>query len=195
MDACHQSLRRMKTDYLDVLQLHFGPAREVLEQEGAIQTLEDLQRAGKVRFLGCSSILPNLTEHIQMGVFDVFQIPFSALQPEHESAIAEAAKNGAGIVIRGGIARGQPGKGQGAADVWKIWEQAGMDDWLEGMSATEFMLRFTLSTPDRHTTIVGTLNPAHLQENIAAVLKGPLPSPLYTEGRCRLAEARTRLGG
>ena len=63
-----------------------------------------------------------------MGVFDVFQIPFSALQPEHESAIAEAAKNGVGIVIRGGIARGQPGKGQGAADVWKIWEQAGMDD-------------------------------------------------------------------
>jgi len=195
LDACHQSLRRMKTDYLDVLQLHFGPTREVLEQEGAIQTLEDLQRAGKVRFLGCSSILPNLTEHIQMGVFDVFQIPFSALQPEHESAIAEAAKNGVGIVIRGGIARGQPGKGQGAADVWKIWEQAGMDDWLEGMSATEFMLRFTLTSPDRHTTIVGTLNPAHLQENIAAVLKGPLPAPLYTEGRRRLAEARTHLGG
>jgi aryl-alcohol dehydrogenase-like predicted oxidoreductase len=77
MAAVHQSLRRMHTDYLDVVQFHFSPAREVLEQEGAIETLQDLQRAGKVRFLGCSSILPNFTDHIQMGVFDVFQVPYS----------------------------------------------------------------------------------------------------------------------
>jgi aryl-alcohol dehydrogenase-like predicted oxidoreductase len=191
MAACHQSLRRLKTDYLDVLQFHFSPAREVLEQEGAIQTLEDLKRDGKIRFLGCSSILPNITDHVNMGVFDVFQVPFSALQPEHESAIADAAQRGAGIVIRGGIARGQPGQGQGAAEVWNMWEHARMDEWLEGMSATEFMLRFTLTSPDRHTTIVGTLNPAHLRENIAAVLKGPLPASLYDEAKRRLAEART----
>jgi aryl-alcohol dehydrogenase-like predicted oxidoreductase len=191
--ACHQSLRRMKTDYLDVLQFHFSPAREVLKQEGAIQTLEDLKRQGKVRFLGCSSILPNIIDHIDMGVFDVFQVPFSALQPEHESAIADAAKTGAGIVIRGGIARGQPGQGQGSAEIWNIWEQARMDNWLEGMSATEFMLRFTITSPDRHTTIVGTLNPAHLHENIAAVLKGPLPASMYDEGKWRLADARAQL--
>ena len=50
----------MKTDYLDVVQFHFSPAKEVLEQEEAIQTLRDLQRAGKIRFLGCSSTLPNI---------------------------------------------------------------------------------------------------------------------------------------
>jgi len=191
MDAVHQSLRRMKTDYLDVLQFHFSPAKEVLEHEGAIQTLQDLKREGKIRFLGCSSILPNITDHIKMGVFDVFQIPYSALQPEHEAAIADAAKAGAGIVIRGGVARGEPGEGQGAANVWKLWEHAQMDAWLEGMSATEFMLRFTLTSPDRHTTIVGTLNPAHLQANVAAVLKGPLPAAMYHEAKRRLAAART----
>jgi aryl-alcohol dehydrogenase-like predicted oxidoreductase len=191
MDAVNQSLRRMKTDYLDVLQFHFSPAKEVLEREGAIQTLQDLKQAGKIRFLGCSSILPNLTDHIAMGVFDVFQIPYSALQPEHETAIAEAAKTGAGIVIRGGVARGEPGEGQGSADVWRLWGQARMDDWLEGMSATEFMLRFTVTSPHVHTTIVGTLNPAHLRENVAAVLKGPLPAPLYHEAKRRLAAART----
>lgn len=106
IDALHQSLRRLKTDYLDVLQFHFSPAKEVLEHERAIQTLADLKRAGKIRFLGCSSILPNLTDHIGMGVFDVLQIPYSALQPEHQAVIAEAAKAGAGIVIRGGVARG-----------------------------------------------------------------------------------------
>jgi aryl-alcohol dehydrogenase-like predicted oxidoreductase len=190
MDGVHQSLRRLQTDYLDVVQFHFSPAQEVLEHEGAIQTLQDLQRAGKIRFLGCSSILPHLTDHIKMGVFDVFQIPYSALQPEHEAAIAEAAKAGAGIVIRGGVARGEPGPGQGSADVWKLWEHAQMDEWLEGMSATEFMLRFTITSPDVHTTIVGTLNPTHLQANVAAVVQGPLPASLYYEAQRRFAAAR-----
>jgi aryl-alcohol dehydrogenase-like predicted oxidoreductase len=193
IDACHQSLRRMKTDYLDVLQFHFSPAKELLEREGAIQTLQDLKRAGKIRFLGVSSILPHLIDHIHMGVFDVLQIPYSALQPEHEAAIAAAAKAGAGVVIRGGVARGEPGVGHGSADVWKLWQQARLDALLEGMSATEFMLRFTITSPDVHTTIVGTLNPAHLQENVSAVLKGPLPTPMYHEAKRRLADARAVL--
>ena len=193
IDAVDQSLRRMKTDHLDVLQFHFSPAREVLEREGAVQTLQDLKQAGKIRFLGVSANLPNLLDHIQMGVFDVFQIPYSALQPEHEAAIAEAARGGAGIVIRGGVARGEPGAGQGSADVWKLWGQAKLDDLLEGMSATEFMLRFTITSPDVHTTIVGTLNPVHLGENVAAVLKGPLPAAVYDEARRRLADARAAL--
>ena len=61
------------------------------------------------------------------------------------------------------------------------------------MSATEFMLRFTITRPDMHTTIVGALNPAHLQENVAAVLKGPLPAALYDEAKRRLADARAVL--
>jgi aryl-alcohol dehydrogenase-like predicted oxidoreductase len=193
MDAVHQSLRRMQTDYLDIVQFHFSPAREVLEHEGAIETLHNLQHEGKIRFLGCSSILPHLTDHIAMGVFDVLQIPYSALQPEHEAAIAEAARGGAGIVIRGGVARGEPGTGQGSTDVWKFWKHARMDELLEGMSATEFLLRFTITNPDMHTTIVGTLNPAHLHANVAAVLQGPLPAAVYVEAQRRLAAARAVL--
>ena len=193
IDAVDQSLRRMQTDYLDVLQFHFTPAKEVLEREGAIQTLQDLKQTGKIRFLGVSSILPNLIDHIQMGVFDVFQIPYSALQPEHEVAIAEAARAGGGIVIRGGVARGEPGAGHGWPTSGSSGEQAQLDELLEGMSATEFMLRFTITSPNIHTTIVGTLNPAHLQENVAAVLKGPLPAAMYHEAKRRLADARAVL--
>lgn len=188
--AVHQSLRRMRTDYLDVVQFHFSPAKAVLEQEGAIETLQELQREGKIRFLGCSSTLPHLTDHIAMGAFDVFQIPYSALQSDHDAAITAAAQSGAGIVIRGGVARGAPGAGQGAADVWQRWAHARMDEILEGESATAFLLRFTLSHPDVHTTIVGTLNPAHLQENLAAVTQGPLPPAVYREAKRRLTAAR-----
>lgn len=188
IDAVHQSLRRMQTDYLDVVQFHFSPARAVLEQESAIETLQDLQRAGTVRFLGCSSILPHFMDHIAMGVFDVFQVPYSALQPEHEAAIATAAQAGAGIVIRG-VARGAPGAGQGTAAVGQLWKRAQLSELLEGMSATAFLLRFTLTNPDMHTILVGTLNPAHLHENIAAVLQGPLPAAVYHEAKRRLAAA------
>ncbi len=52
-------------------------------------------------------MLPHLTDHIEMDVFDVFQISYSALQLAPEAAIAAAAKAGAGIVIRGGVARGE----------------------------------------------------------------------------------------
>jgi len=188
--TCDQSLRRMKTDYLDVLQFHFSPSKNILEQEKAVQTLESLKRDGKIRFLGCSSILPHITDHIKMGVFDVLQVPYSALQPEHEDAIVAAARAGVGIVIRGGVAKGPPGKGQGSADLWDLWDKTELDDLLEGEHRTGFMLRFTITNPDIHTTVVGTLDPEHLLENIAAVLKGPLPASVYSEAKRRLAGAR-----
>ena len=190
INAYHQSLRRMKTDYLDIVQFHFSPARDVLEQEGAIATMQDLKQQGKIRYLGCSSILPNIFDHIDMGVFDVLQVPYSILQPEHAEAIAAATSAGLGIVIRGGIARGQPGAGQGTVQVWDLWEKAGLGDLLQDMTATEFMLRSTISNPHVHTTIVGTLNPAHLRENVEAVLKGPLPDQLLEESKRRLRSVR-----
>ncbi len=195
VSAVEQSLRRMKTDYLDIVQFHFSPAREVLEQEGAIGTLLELKEQGKVRFVGCSSILPNIFDHIEMGVFDVLQVPYSILQPEHGQAIDAAAAAGIGVVIRGGVARGEPGEGQGTAQVWELWEEAGLDDLLEGMPATEFVLRATLSNTNSHTTIVGTSNPAHLQENLTAAGKGPLPERVLEEAKRRLAKAsRTGCG-
>jgi aryl-alcohol dehydrogenase-like predicted oxidoreductase len=57
------------------------------------------------------------------------------------------------------------------------------------MTATEFMLRATISNPNAHTVIVGTLNPDHLLENKAAALKGPLPDEVLEEAKRRLKSA------
>ena len=103
--------------------------------------------------------------------------------------ITRAARAGVGTIIRGGVARGEPGEGQGADRVWQIWAAAALDDLLDGMSRTEFMLRFTISHPDLHSTIVGTLNPVHLAENLAAVERGPLPADLVAEVKRRVAAA------
>ena len=188
-----QSLARMKTDYLDVLQLHglasYTLPRKHLEETGAVETMRDLQRDGKVRFIGVSSTLPTLAEHIGMGVFDTFQIPYSGLHREHEEAIAAAAKAGGGTIIRGGTARGVPADGKQEGERWELWQQAGLDELLNGMSRMEFILRFTLSHPGLSTTIVGTLSTDHLGDNLIAAQKGPLPSDTYEEAKRRLGEA------
>ena len=113
-----QSLVRMKTDHLDVVQFHSSPSQQTLAENGAVEALFDLRSAGKVRFIGMSGTFPHLQDHIAMGVFDVFQIPYSAVEREHEAAITAASAAGAGIVIRGGAAKGAPSPEKRTGPQW-----------------------------------------------------------------------------
>jgi aryl-alcohol dehydrogenase-like predicted oxidoreductase len=190
-----QSLRRLRTDRLDLVQVHMSPSRATLEEDHTVETLKELQDEGKVRFIGMSGILPNLPEHIAMNVFDVFQIPYSAVQRDHEDLITQAVAGGAGTLTRGAASEeknwttgplSQPaGLGQ------RNWAASGVEDLLtgSGMSRMEFVLRFTLSHPGLSSTIVGTANPAHLAGNIAVAERGPLPEDLYEEAKKRLQSA------
>ncbi|WP_437925071.1 aldo/keto reductase [Sorangium sp. So ce291] len=189
------SLRLLKTDHLDLVQFHRSLTRRELEQDGALEEALKLKSEGKVRFLGVSGTLPNLVEQIEMGVFDAFQIPYSALQREHEDVISKAAEAGAGTIIRGGVARGAPTDWQrtnymlpGTA-MQDRWERARLDELLDGLSRIEFTLRFTLSHPGLSTTIVGTRNPKHLRDNLQFARKGPLPGEVLAEAKRRLSEA------
>jgi aryl-alcohol dehydrogenase-like predicted oxidoreductase len=190
-----QSLRRLKTDHLDLLQVHISPSLAQMEAGGTVETLLSLRQEGKVRFIGMSGTLPNLTDHIAMGVFDVFQIPYSALQREHEDLITAAALAGAGNLIRGGAARGAPAEdkdwkqgplGLSEGEGQRRWEASGIEDLLGDMGRFEFVLRFTLSHPGLSSTIVGTANADHLRSNLAIAEKGPLPADLYEEAKSRL---------
>jgi aryl-alcohol dehydrogenase-like predicted oxidoreductase len=185
----HESLGRMKTDHVDIMQLH-NPPVDVTEQNALVDALKEMQVQGKVRFISISTTLPHLPTYLAWDVFDTFQIPYSALEREHEEWITRSAEMGIGTIIRGGVARGEVGVGLGNEDRWKKFEQAGLDELREpGESRTAFLLRFTLSHPDVHTTIVGTLYPEHLQENIAAARKGPQPAEVYEEAKRRLDRA------
>ncbi len=185
----NESLQRMRTDYVDIMQLHNPPVEET-EQNHLVDALKEMQQQGKVRFIGISTTVPHLPTYLKWGVFDTFQIPYSALERDHEDWISRAAEAGIGTIIRGGVARGETGVGLGNADRWQKFEQAGLDELREpGESRTAFLLRFTLSHPHVDTTIVGTLHPEHLRENIAAAEKGPLPGEVYAEAKRRLDKA------
>jgi aryl-alcohol dehydrogenase-like predicted oxidoreductase len=97
------------------------------------------------------------------------------------------------VIIRGGVARGTPtdwehrNYGMVAPSTLRDrWEEAHLDDLLDGMGRMEFMLRFTLANPYLDATIVGTSNVEHLHANVAAAVKGPLPDDLVTEAKRRL---------
>jgi aryl-alcohol dehydrogenase-like predicted oxidoreductase len=173
-----------------------SPSRAQMEEGGTVETLVELRDEGKVRFIGMSGILPHLTDHIAMDVFDVFQIPYSALQLEHEDLITAAAARGAGTLIRGGAPRGAPAEdknwGQGPLGLaegegQRRWEASGVEDVLGDMGRLEFVLRFTLSHPGLSSTIVGTSNLDHLRSNVAVAELGPLPADLYEEAKARLS--------
>ena len=78
-----------------------SPTVQEMSDGGTLDALVRLRDEGKLRFIGISGILPNLPnlpDHIEMGVFDVFQIPYSALQRDHEDLISRAADTGAGVL-------------------------------------------------------------------------------------------------
>jgi aryl-alcohol dehydrogenase-like predicted oxidoreductase len=181
----HESLERMRTDYVDVIQLHNPSVQEVTEGD-LVPALQEMKEQGKVRWIGISSTEPHLATYIEWGVFDTFQIPYSALEREHEALIQAAADSGAGVIVRGGVARGEPGTGLGQEDRWSVWQQAKLDELLDpGETPTQFLLRFTNAHPGMDTNIVGTLNPEHLAANVAAASR-PLPEDTYAEAKRRL---------
>src|ERR1700726_2654739 len=59
-----------------------------------------------------------------------------------------------------------------SSPLWERWRQAHLGDLLDGMTPMEFILRFTSTNPDLDTTIIGTINPAHLQANLDILQQG-----------------------
>lgn len=190
------SLRLLKTDHLDLVQFHRSLTEAEFNEHGALQEVLRLRDEGKVRFVGVSGTLPHMSEQVDMGVFDAFQVPYSALQREHEAVIAKASAAGAGIIVRGGVARGAPSDWERQYYMLRTetmkdrWDEARLDELLsDGMTRMEFMLRFTLSNSDLDTTIVGTKSVEHLAGNVAAALAGSLPADVLAEAKRRLAAA------
>jgi aryl-alcohol dehydrogenase-like predicted oxidoreductase len=191
-----QSLRLLKTDHVDVWQLH-GTRPGWLtggKHDEVIQTMQDLKQQGKVRAIGISfrnggpgdDMYPagysfeGLQEFMTWGVFDVIQVVYGGLTRKNEIAIAQAADLGIGMVVRGVVKRY-------FENYDDLFEQAGLDELCEeGESANAFLIRFAMTHPGVGTMIVGTSNPDHLQENVAAATRGKLSDEVYAEAKRRL---------
>ena len=142
-----------------------------------------------------SAQLPHLRDHVAMGVFDAFQIPYSAVERDHEEVIVAASATGAAIIVRGVVARGsladrvdRPAESlRGAVQQGLVlWDDHDVDELLDGASWTEFLVRFAITHPSVQCALVGTVDPQHLADDLAAAAKGPLPADVDDEARRRL---------
>ena len=73
---------------------------------------------------------------------------------------------------------------------WRKLATAGL---VGDMTRMEFNIRFTLDNPHVNTLLVGTTNMGHLQDNVSAVLKGPLPAAVRDAALEALAPHGTRV--
>ena len=101
------SLRLLKTDVIDVLQIHFGPDPvKVLDDGECVRAMRQAQEKGRVRFLGASVDGPVLDRCIKSADFDVVQVGYSLLNQKEGDRIAKAQDRGIGVLIRSGLAGG-----------------------------------------------------------------------------------------
>jgi aryl-alcohol dehydrogenase-like predicted oxidoreductase len=101
------SLRLLRTDVIDVLQIHFGPDPAMVLDSGAcVRAMKEAREKGQVRFLGASIDGPLLDRCIASGDFDVVQVGYSLLRQDEGDRIAKAHDSGIGVLIRSGFGGG-----------------------------------------------------------------------------------------
>ena len=194
LETIENSLRNLKTDYLDIAQLHSCDT-EILRRGEAIEALQRAQEKGYTRYIGYSGDNEDARTAIEMDVFDSLQISVNvADQTPIDGNIALAAEKGLGIVAKRPIANAvwRHAEKPGESYVHEYWEriQKLKFDFLKNplSESTGTALRFTLSIPGVDTIIVGTTKPDRWQENARFAAQGNLSSEEYEAIRQRWSE-------
>ncbi len=142
-----QSLRTLKTDYLDCILIHSdGDDLRILQQEGAKDALQHLKERGLIRAHGMSSktVEGGLATLAEM---DVAMVTCNPSYNEELAVLETAARDNKGILIKKGLSSGH----------------------LSGPDAVEEAMGFIFAQPGVSSMISGTLNPDHLRANIQAL--------------------------
>lgn len=207
-DELEGSLRRLKTDYLDIYYMHIcDPHTSV---EATMATMDSLVRAGKVRYIGVSNHAAwQVTERIEHARAKdlarpvVSQVVYNLLTRGIESEFLACAERYAlGITVynplAGGLLSGKYTIAETGDNTRFALSEAYRDRyWSDvnfravkrfeavareaGMTLTELALRFLVSSRAIHSVILGVTRLEHLEKNIAAIDSGSLPSDILGE--------------
>ncbi len=138
--SLERSLKRLQTDYLDVLLIHSsGNDMEILGNHGLIEKLHDFKRRGLVRAVGASTKTPE-GGIMALELLDVVMVAYNPEYTDEKSVLDYATTNNKGALVKKALASGHAG------DIGKS-------------------LQFALSHPGATAVITGTINPVHLREN------------------------------
>jgi aryl-alcohol dehydrogenase-like predicted oxidoreductase len=150
-NSIERSLKRLHTDYLDLVLVHSnGEDSKLIKQDAVFETLSELKEAGKLRAYGMS------TKTIEGGLLavnasDVVMVTYNPHQFAEQPVLAHAHQQGKGIFIKKALASGH----------------------LDKLGAHEDPVKaafsFIFQEPGVTSVILGTINPAHLKHNVDCV--------------------------
>ena len=195
--SCEASLRRLKTDYIDIYTLHGFDAQTPVEE--ALRTLDDLVRSGKVRYIVCSNfsgwhLMKSLSVSDRYGWtrYVGHQAYYSLIGREYEWELMPLAldqKIGtlvwsplAGGRLGGRFRRSQPipadsriaqggGEGPTIPEEWFYHLIDVLDEIAveTGKTVPQIAINWLLQRPTVSTVIIGARNEAQLRQNLGAV--------------------------
>jgi L-galactose dehydrogenase len=192
------SLKRVGTDHVDVFHLHgVRPGQYDYCVETLLPVLKREQAAGKIRFLGITEQFGGDTRHEMLARalpddhFDIVMVGFSLLNPSaRRSVFPLTLQHRVGTLImfavRRSLSRPEALKemvaglvASGAVDAAQVDPEDPLGFLRESAdvkSVTEAAYRFCRHEPGADVVLTGTGDVAHLEENVASILAGPLPA-------------------
>jgi aryl-alcohol dehydrogenase-like predicted oxidoreductase len=185
--SLEESLRRLRTDYIDIYQLH-SPAPSVLDDMELLEALRQVKQEGKIRFYGLSTEGgARALAAIEKWQLDSVQITFNLFhQDPAERFFAEAKARGVGVIVKspldsgilgGDLSPGKPKKMDDARERWgdeetsrrqRLFDEVAFLAEGTGRTWSQAALHFALSFDAVSTVIPGTTSVKHLEENVAA---------------------------
>ncbi|MGQ9427141.1 aldo/keto reductase [Gilvimarinus sp. F26214L] len=147
--SVERSLRRLNTDYIDILLLHSDGRDRTIVEGGALETLAQLKKEGLIRAIGMSS------KTVEGGLLaakqsDCMMVTYNLQEREEEPVIDYCHQHNKGVLLKKVLASGHIAAGDKA-------------------DALQQSMDFVFSHPGVTSAIVGTINPKHLRQNVDAL--------------------------
>ena len=197
IDSCHDWLRRLWTDHLDVYDIHRPTSRVPIDE--TLRALDDLVRSGKIRYIGTSSfaawqLIESLwvSKELHLSRVVVEQSPYSLVDRRVERELVPVARTyGIGITVwsplAGGLLTGKYSPQNWPQDARfprapaSRWEERHFTPGARGLvevvvdvaaqkncSPTQVAIAWILRRPGVSSVVIGVRKPQQLQDQLGA---------------------------
>ena len=165
------SLKNLRTDYIDVYQVHNPANMAQLEQvcgpDGALQALLEAKEAGKIKHIGITAHSVELFQKaLEMEWVETIMFPYNIVETQGEKLMRQCTEKNIGFIAMKPLAGG-------------------------AIEDATLAMRFLFTNPDMTVAIPGMAAPEELTQNIAAAEDTP---PLSGEEKAKILEIRNQLG-